>query len=58
MSVLWKKIEFYKGKSYRKAIVIAAWGLRQSPSVLSGGQSPELFGFLMSLRRLNGIKLH
>ena len=25
MSSLWKKIEFYKGKSNYKAIVIAAW---------------------------------
>ena len=31
MSVLWKKIEFYKGKSDCEAIVIAVWGLRKSP---------------------------
>ena len=55
MSVLWKKIEFYKGKSVCKAIVFAALGLRESPGGLSGGKDPNCFGFSMSLRRLNGL---
>ena len=54
MSVLWKKIEFYKGKSVCKAIVFVALGLRESPGGLSGGKDENCFGFSMSLRPLNG----
>ena len=32
MSVLWKKIKFNKGQSNCEAIIIAAWGLGQSPT--------------------------
>ena len=31
MLVLWKRIEFYKGKSDCEVIVIAIWGLGQIP---------------------------
>ena len=58
MSALRKKIEFYKGKSDCDAIVITAWGMGQSPAGISGGKTPQNFGFLMSLRRLNGLQWH
>ena len=45
MSVLWKKIEFIKGQSNFKAIVIAAWGLGQSPGGFSEGKAPQSFVF-------------
>ena len=48
MSILWKKIGFYEGKSVCKAIVFVALGLGESPGGLSGGKDPN------SLRRLNG----
>ena len=56
MSVLRKKIEFYKRKSDCEAIVIAAWDLGQSPGGVSGGKAPQSFGFLISLRQLNGLQ--
>ena len=49
MSVLWKKIDFYKGKSDCETIVIAAWGMGQIPGGVSGGKAPIFFGFLMFL---------
>ena len=58
MSILWKKIEFYKGQTDCEAIVIAAWGLDQSPGGFQGAKSKNLFGFLMSLRRLNDLQWH
>ena len=58
MSVLWKKIEFYKGKGDCEAIVIAAWDLGQSPGGLLGGKVPNIFGFLLSLWKLNSLQLH
>ena len=54
MSILWKKIGFYEGKSVCKAIVFAALGPGESPGGLSGGKDPNCFNFSMSLRRLNG----
>ena len=54
MSVLWKKIEFYKGKSVCKAIVFAALGLQESPGGFFGAKDPNFFDFSMSLRRSNG----
>ena len=56
MSVNWKRIEFYKGKSGRKAIVLTTWGLGQSPGGLSGGKGPNCFDFSMSLRQLNSLQ--
>ena len=53
MSVFWKKIEFYKGKSVCKAIVFVVLSLGESPGGLSGGKDPNCFGFSMSLRSLN-----
>ena len=50
MFVWEKNIEFYKGKSNCKAIVIADWGLGQSPGGVPGGKTPKLFCFLMPLR--------
>ena len=58
MSVLWKKIEFYKVQSDCKAIVITAWGLGQSRNGVSRGKALQIFGFLMSLRQLNGLLWH
>ena len=37
MSIWLKKIEFDNKKSNCEAIVIVAWGLRQSSGVVSGG---------------------
>ena len=45
MSILWKKIGFYEGKSVCKAIVFEALGPGESPGGLSGGQRPKLFWF-------------
>ena len=42
MSVLWKKIEFYKGKDDCETIVIAAWDLGQGPGGLLGSKVPFL----------------
>ena len=56
MSVNWKRIEFYKGKSGRKAIVLTTWGLGQSPGGLSGGKDPNCFDFSMCLRQLNSLQ--
>ena len=39
MSVLWKKIEFYKEKSGDRN---RNWGLSQSPGVVSGGHRPNI----------------
>ena len=58
MSVLWKKIEFNKGQIDCKVIVIAAWGLGQSPGGVSGGKASKNLDFLMSLRYLNGLQWH
>ena len=41
MSVLWKKVEFYKGIYNCVAIVMAVWGLEQSPGGLSGEVKPQ-----------------
>ena len=43
MSVLWKKIEFYKGKSDCKAIKIPAWDLGQNFCGVSGGKACKTF---------------
>ena len=51
-TVLWKKIEFYKGKSGCKGIVIAAWDLGQSPCGISGCKIFWLFNIF------KGIKQH
>ena len=45
MSVLWKKIEFNKGQIDCKVIVIAAWGLGQSPGGVSGGKASKNLDF-------------
>ena len=45
MSVLWKEIEFYKGKSTCKAVVIAAWGLSKITGGVSGGKAAKVFAF-------------
>ena len=45
MSILWKKIEFNKGQSVCEAIIIAPWGMGQSPGGFSGVQSPPIFFF-------------
>ena len=58
MSAFWKKIEFYKGKSVCKVIVLAAWGLGQIPDGFSGDKGPIFFGFLISLRQFNGLQWH
>ena len=58
MSVNWKRIEFYKGNSGRKAIVLTTWGLGQSPGGLSGGKGPNCFDFSMSLRQLKSLQEH
>ena len=43
MSVLWMNIEFCKGKSNSKAIIIAARGPSQSPGGVSEGAMPHNF---------------
>ena len=43
---MWKKIEFYKGKS---GDCICNWSLRQSPGVASGDKT-HFFSFLMYLK--------
>ena len=45
MSIFWKKIEFYKGKSVCKVIVFAAWSLGHSPGGLSGDKGPNFLAF-------------
>ena len=55
MSILWKKIEFYKGQTDCEAIVIAAWGLDQSPGGLSEGKVQKpfwLFNVFKAIKRL------
>ena len=47
---LWKKIEFYKGKSDCEAIVIASWGQWQRPGGFSGSKSSKLLRFSLPLR--------
>ena len=42
---LWKKIEFYKGKSDCEAIVVVSWGLWQSPGGFSGSKSSKRLRF-------------
>ena len=46
MPVLWKKIDFYKGKSDCETIVIEAWGMGQIPGGVSGGKAPIFLAFL------------
>ena len=48
MSILWKKIEFFKGKRDCEAIVIAAGDLGLEPC--RDIQGPKFFAFLISLR--------
>ena len=55
MSYFWKKIEFYKGKVDDS---IHKWDLGQSPGGVSGDKALIFFGFLMSLRQLNGLQCH
>ena len=43
-------------KSDHEGMVIVAWDLGQSASGIS--VSPKMFGFLMSLRILNGLQFH
>ena len=57
MSVLWKKIDFYKGNSDCETIVIAAWGMGQIPGGVSGGKAP-IFWLFNVFRRLNGLQWH
>ena len=54
MSVLWKKIALYKGKSCNRN---RNWGLRQRPGGVSGSKA-LIFDFLMPLRQLNGLQCH
>ena len=56
MSVLRKKVEFYKGTNDCEAIVIAVLDLGQSPGGISGGEIPQNIGFLMSLKQLNDLQ--
>ena len=58
MFVWLRKIEFYKGKSDCKAIVIAVWGLGESPDVVSEGKHLKSAGFIMPLLGLNGLHWH
>ena len=39
MSILWNKIEFYKGKSYCEAIVIVVLGMGKSLGRFSGDKT-------------------
>ena len=55
---LWKKIEFYKGKSNCEAIVVASWGQWQRPGGFSGSKSSKLLRFSLPLRWLNGLQWH
>ena len=43
MSVLWKKIEFYREESNREAIVIAAWGFFWRGGMLQGSLTRQVF---------------
>ena len=55
MSILWKKNEFYKGKSHCEAVVIAAWCLGQIP----GGVFKAIKRHIMSLKNyIHGLRSH
>ena len=45
MSVLWKKIEFYKGKGNFELIVIVVWGFGHSPGRFSRGKPKNCQAF-------------
>ena len=47
MSVFWKRIEFYKGKSDCKVIVFGAWGLGQRSAGLSWGIDLNIFRIIV-----------
>ena len=49
MSVLWKKIEFYKEKSGDRN---RNWGLSQSPGVVSGGHRPNILNVFKVIKPL------
>ena len=53
MSVLFKEIKFYKGKSYCKEIVIAAWNLGKIPGGVSGGKAPKIFWLFNVFKAIN-----
>ena len=49
MSILWMKIEFYKGKSGDPN---RNWGLSQNLGMVLGGLSPNLFNVFKSIKPL------
>ena len=54
--ILKKKIEFHKGKSDCKAIVIAAWGLRKSPGGVLGAR-PQIFWLFNVFQAIKQLKM-
>ena len=52
MSVFWKKIEFYQGKSDCKGILFAASSQGQSPGELSWGKYFWFFNDFKVIKRL------
>ena len=57
MSLLWKKIELYKGKSNCKLITIAAWGLGQRPGGLSRGKAPNVVGLFNTFKTIKHLTM-
>ena len=52
MSVLWKEIEFYKGRSYCKAIVTAVWDLGRAFAGFQGATFFWLFNIFKVFKQL------
>ena len=52
MPVLWKKIEFYKGKSNSKLIAIGAWELGQRLCGVSGSNIFWLFNIFNVIKQV------
>ena len=57
MSVFWKKIEFYKGKNDRKAIVFATWDLKQSPVRLLRAKRSKQFWFFNIFKAIKPLTM-
>ena len=53
-----KELDFYKGKSDCKAIVIGVWSLRQGSGGYLGYKAPKIFGLLTSFWKLNVLQRH
>ena len=57
--LFWRRLSFVREKVIGgKAIIFVAWGWGQNHGELSGGKVINIFGFLMTLRWLNGLKWH